>query len=134
MDEVIEYGVGTVIDLRKELEGIEEREEGGEREEHKREIQKKEEPKREVKKKEEHKREEDRPKKEKFRTQSSKRKKKGVIKKVGRGISKVKNLGKILWESKDDIEPLRKKKKSRKSVFGGKRDFKAIFKKFLKID
>ena len=46
----------------------------------------------------------------------------------------IKDWGKILWESKDDIEPLRKKKKSRKSVFGGKRDFKAIFKKFLKID
>ena len=46
----------------------------------------------------------------------------------------IKDWGKILWERKDDIEPLRKKNKTRKSVYGGKRDFKAIFKKFLKID
>ena len=64
----------------------------------------------------------------------------GEIKKVGNILiekliqNDVKDWGKILWESKDDIEPLRKKKNSRKSVFGGKRDFKAIFKKFLKID
>ena len=45
----------------------------------------------------------------------------------------IKEWGKILWENKDDIEPL-KKKTGRKTFFGGKKDFKAIFKKFLKID
>ena len=45
----------------------------------------------------------------------------------------IKDWGKILWKNKNYIEPLRKTK-SRKSVFGGKKDFKAIFKKFLKID
>ena len=122
MDEAIEYGVGTVIDLRKELEGIEEREEGGEREEHKREGgereehkregEEREEHKREVQKKEEHKREEDRPKKEKLRTKSSKRKKKGVIKKVGRGISKVKIFYQIYEEREGLGEGERKGEKN----------------------
>ena len=44
----------------------------------------------------------------------------------------IKNWGKILWESKDDIEPL--KKKTKKYDFHGKKDFQTIFKKFLKID
>ena len=45
----------------------------------------------------------------------------------------IKNWGKILWESKDEIEPL-KNRKSKKSVFSGKKDFQTIIKKFLKID
>ena len=45
----------------------------------------------------------------------------------------IKDWGKILWENKDDIEPLKKKIK-KKNIFEGKKDFKAIFKKFLKID
>ena len=47
--------------------------------------------------------------------------------------SDIKDWGKILWENKDDIEPLKKKIK-KKNMFEGKKDFKAIFKKFLKID
>ena len=47
--------------------------------------------------------------------------------------SDIKDWGKILWENKDDIEIL-KDKKGRQSVFRGKRDFKTIFKKFLKIN
>jgi hypothetical protein len=44
----------------------------------------------------------------------------------------IKDWGKILWENKSAIEPL--KRKSRNSTFVGKKNFKVIFKKFLKID
>ena len=45
----------------------------------------------------------------------------------------IKNWSKILWENRDDIEPL-KKKRNKKISFKGKKDFKNIFKKFLKIN
>ena len=45
----------------------------------------------------------------------------------------IKNWSKILWEHRDDIEPL-KKKRNKKISFKGKKDFKNIFKKFLKIN
>ena len=43
----------------------------------------------------------------------------------------IKNWGKILWENKDEIEPL-KNKKIKKIVFPGNKDFQTIFKKFIK--
>lgn len=45
----------------------------------------------------------------------------------------IKDWGKILWENKDEIEILKNKKGS-KITFSGKKDFKTIFKKFLKIN
>ena len=47
--------------------------------------------------------------------------------------SDIKDWGKILWENKDDIELL-KNKRGKINSFGGKKDFKTIFKKFLKIN
>ena len=47
----------------------------------------------------------------------------------------IKNWGTILWQNKDGIEALKKKKINSgfKNLFKGKKDFKAVFKKFLKI-
>ena len=47
--------------------------------------------------------------------------------------SDIKDWGKILWENRDNIEPL-KKKRNKKFSFKGKKSFKNIFKKFLKIN
>ena len=57
---------------------------------------------------------------------------------VGRNLIKkliendIKDWGKILWENKNDIEPL-KNKKLQKNLFSGKKGFQSIFKKFLNI-
>ena len=48
----------------------------------------------------------------------------------------IKNWGTILWQNKDNIEALKYSKvigSRRSNIFKGKKDFKAVFKKFLKI-
>ena len=48
----------------------------------------------------------------------------------------IKNWGTILWQNKDNIEALKYSKvigNRRSNIFKGKKDFKAVFKKFLKI-
>jgi hypothetical protein len=47
----------------------------------------------------------------------------------------IKNWGNILWQNKDSIEVLKNNKINTKkfNFFKGKKDFKAVFKKFLKI-
>ena len=49
----------------------------------------------------------------------------------------IKNWGTILWQNKDGIEALKKNKnnedKRKTNIFKDKKDFKAVFKKFLKI-
>ena len=48
----------------------------------------------------------------------------------------IKNWGTILWQNKDGIEALKNSKNAmtrRSNFFKGKKDFKAVFKKFLKI-
>ena len=48
----------------------------------------------------------------------------------------IKNWGSILWQNKDHIEAFKTGKKDNKkktSIFKGKKDFKDVFKKFLKI-
>ena len=48
----------------------------------------------------------------------------------------IKKWGTILWQNKDGIEALKNSKSigsRRTNIFKGKKDFKAVFKKFLKI-
>jgi len=46
----------------------------------------------------------------------------------------IKNWGNILWQNKDSIEVLKIKSNTKRfNFFKGKKDFKAVFKKFLKI-